>query len=643
MTTDKTSILSQIKQEYMLWFDYVKDKRQQYRDRIAKFWNQWKKKKDKISVNMIANYIDTLIASSWVDWLKTKFISKDWWIGQEEADNMTKVFKFDMNEQDYQQLLYQIEQDSFFFGVWILAYLGFDSTKRAPKFRAINPLSWIPDPMPTQTGLFNGQNYRFHWFAMTTNVYDLRRNSGVSIDEINSWISFMYSDEKNKDRQAYEDKNNYWRAATLQTLQHNMSIDVYYHYTTIGWKKYMIMCDMWFSHIFAQEEIKAVLKEELLDSDCIWRPIALNYYDPERENPFWKSVCDKIEDKQNAKNILLNLSVIEAKKQVLWGTMIVNSRLIKDKKALTEPSVDTKLVFTDENIADETQISNALYELPKTPIWQDTYAIIQALEREARDDTSIDSLQAWVTPDKSMTKAEAQQIQANANMKLAVKSGIKWWFYKELAFMWWRSYQENFKAWQKKFIVLNEDFEWRTVSLSRDDMYTRWIPTIIVWSAADIEAINEKHKQYMNMQLPIILQDPDTPSVSKLFAKRLTYKLNWLSNNEVNILCPLTPDERKAQDYVFMVNQEILPKSLLSNPWIDLFTVYIYMQKAQDNEIKDKVLYVLEQMLIDRWMDKSTSNVWWAANTSANIQMAQIAQQQWQQLVTRDNLQTNTQ
>jgi hypothetical protein len=79
----------------------------------------------------------------------------------------------------------------------------------------------------------------------------------------------------------------------------------------------MFMTDMSFSHIFMQQEIKAVLKEEMLDSSLVPRPIALNYYDPERENPFGKSVCDKIEDKQNAKSILLNLAVIKAKKETL--------------------------------------------------------------------------------------------------------------------------------------------------------------------------------------------------------------------------------------------------------------------------------------------------------------------------------------
>lgn len=169
-------------------------------------------------------------------------------------------------------------------------------------------------------------------------------------------------------------------------------------------------------------------------------------------------------------------------------------------------------------------------------------------------------------PDKTMTKAEAQQIQANANMKQSMKNGISGRFYKDFAFLRWRSYQANFADGLKKFIVLNQNFEWKTVTIERDNLYTKNSPTIIVGSTADIEAINEKHKQYMNMQLPIILQDPSTPEVSKNFAKRLTYKLNGLTDNEINVICPLSPDERKAKEYVFMVNQEIMPKSIMTTP-----------------------------------------------------------------------------
>ncbi|OQY39779.1 MAG: hypothetical protein B6229_03060 [Spirochaetaceae bacterium 4572_7] len=63
------------------------------------------------------------------------------------------------------------------------------------------------------------------------------------------------------------------------------------------------------------EPIKKVLKEEKKSDGKVRRPIILNYYEPMRNNPFGISICDRLEDKQNAKSILFNLNIIKAKKE----------------------------------------------------------------------------------------------------------------------------------------------------------------------------------------------------------------------------------------------------------------------------------------------------------------------------------------
>jgi hypothetical protein len=102
---------------------------------------------------------------------------------------------------------------------------------------------------------------------------------------------------------------------------------------------------------------------------------------------------DELESKQNAISILLNASVIKAKKEAMGGTFLVNSRLVKNKDELNKPSIDTKYIFLDENIAEETPISNAMYELPNSEIKQDVFTMIRELETQAVKDTKIDSLQ----------------------------------------------------------------------------------------------------------------------------------------------------------------------------------------------------------------------------------------------------------
>ena len=210
------------------------------------------------------------------------------------------------------------------------------------------------------------------------------------------------------------------------------------------------------------------------------RPVLLNYYDPVRGNPFGTSICDKVEDKQNAKSILANLSLMKAKREATGGDFLVNSRLIKNKEELQKKTFDQRYLFIDENEIGTQPIQNAMYELPQSQIKTDVWNMMSWLENEAKYDSKIDSLQQGIMPDKSMTKAESQQIQANANMQLSVKNTIKQWFYRDYYFQRWRGYLENLKDSEKKRVLLNADFERTGVTLEKDQFITKQMPYIMV-------------------------------------------------------------------------------------------------------------------------------------------------------------------
>lgn len=196
-----------------------------------------------------------------------------------------------------------------------------------------------------------------------------------------------------------------------------------------------------------------------------------------------------------------------------------------------------------------------------------------------------------------MTKAEAQQIQENANVKSILNNRIDARGERAFRFLRWRCYQEYLSSADKKIIVLNPNFEYRNEEITKDKLFTSQNPYITVGLKSDLDAIDEQQKAFLNAQLPLILQDPETPKVSKLIAKRDMYRLNGKTANQINLLVPLTPDERKAKQFISVVNQNEIPKSLFSNPKIDMYTIYVYMQKAIDTPAKEKVLKSLEQAL----------------------------------------------
>ena len=638
---DKSAILTQIQREYALGLNYVRPARIRYRDRIMKRNPQAKNWGKIININMVGNYIDTLIASFFTNGVKCKFISRTGWVWEEEAENLNAVAEFDEREWAVQQLKYQVEQDSLFFGVGILNKTGFDHNTLTNTWKAINPLSWIPDPLPTQTGQFDGKNYRFHGFCMLTNIHDVK--DLYDKNAINRRFAKQYNMEDTLTREAYQNKAWTW-PIVVDEIEDNIALDIYVHYTIVDGKKWKFVCSADMSEIFYQEKLKPVTKEEKLDETLIPRPVLLNYYDPVRWNPFGTSICDKVEDKQNAKSILANLSLMKAKREATGGDFLVNSRLIKNKEELQKKTFDQRLLFIDENEIGTQPIQNAMYELPQSQIKTDVWNMMSWLETEAKYDSKIDSLQQWLMPDKSMTKAEAQQLQANANMQLSVKNTIKQWFYRDYYFQRWRGYLENLKDSEEKWVLLNADFAWSGKSLSKDQFITKQMPYIMVGATEDINAIKEKDKNTLMALYPIITNDPEIKPVNKAIFKRLYLRATGLKPNTVNSIFDYTPQEKKAMDYVDMVNLGVKPKSLFKRTDLDFYTVWLYMQKAEDGDLKEEILEKLNWILLEMWEQPQVPMQNEMANSAANIMMAQ-----WQptkdELITRDtvNLDANIQ
>ena len=637
---DKSAVLVQIQREYALGLNYVRPARIRYRDRIMK-WNPQSKNGGKIiNINMVANYIDTLIASFFTNWVKCKFISRQWWIWEEEAENLNSVAEFDEREWATQQLKYQVEQDSLFFGVGILNKTWFDKNTLTNTWRAINPLSWIPDPLPTQTWQFDWKNYRFHGFCMLTNIHDVKDK--YDNDAINRWFAKQYNMEQNLNRLAYQNKAWTWPIIVSEIMD-NFALDIYTHYTTINGRKWKFVLSADLSEIFYQEELKPVTKEEKLDPTLIPRPIMLNYYDPVRWNPFGTSICDKVEDKQNAKSILANLSLMKAKREATGWDFLVNSRLIKNKDELRKKTFDQRYLFIDENEIWTQPIQNAMYELPQSQIRTDVWNMMSWLETEAKYDSKVDSLQQWLMPDKSMTKAEAQQIQANANMQLSVKNTVKQRFYRDYYFQRWRWYLENFPEWKKKRVLLNANFEWTGTELQKDQFITKQMPYIMVWATEDINAISEQQKANLITLYPIITNDPEIKPVNKSIFKRLYLRATGLKPNTINSIFDYTPQERIAMDYLNMVNLWEEPKSLFKRTDLDYYTVRLYMQKAEDGDLKEKILQKLQGLLLELWdwqPQMPMNNE--MANSAANIMMSQAQPSTKDELITRDSVNLNS-
>lgn len=167
------------------------------------------------------------------------------------------------------------------------------------------------------------------------------------------------------------------------------------------------------------------------------------------------------------------------------------------------------------------------------------------------------------------------------------------------------------------------------------------MPYILVWATEDINAINEQQKNNLMALYPIITNDPEIKPVNKAIFKRLYLRSTWLKPNTINSIFDYSPQERAAMDYLNMVNLWEEPKSLFKRTDLDFYTVWLYMQKAENSDLKEKILQKLQWLLIELWEwtpQMPMNNE--MANSAANIMMSQW-QPNKEELITRDTLNTN--
>ena len=631
---DKDKLIAQIDREYQEWFDYVVNKRNQYRDRVIR-WNKQAKDPNKININMIANAIDTLIASSYTDWLTVNFASADGWVSADKADNLNYMAEFDNNEQDYQQLYYQKEQDRYFFWVGIRYRYGWDDVRKMPKFMVINPLSWIPDPIPSQTGSFDGSWYRYHWFEFTTTIMDLIADGSYDKEALDKVVWAYFSPETQQNWVAYASAYNYVMPTCCDDLKTNFSLDVYHHFTNFDGKKYIVTLTNARRTILRIKELKPILNEEKKNPNIIEFPIALNYWKPRRNDPFGESVCDKLDDKQIAKTILFNLNIIKAKKEALGGDFIWNSRLIKNREDILKPTTNGRNIFVDtvENLA------NVGMELPRSQIKADSINMIQALDNEAMLDTNIDSLQQWIVTGGRTTATESQIAQANSNIIGLLNNKVNAWGDKRFWYEWWKGYQENFSKVDKKSVVIVSNFEVKSFELQQDDFFTKQIPHIILGTKADLQSKNEKEQIFWDKYLGMMLNNPSAPEVSKRIALRMCYRCNGKTPNEINVLVPLENDETVALQFVELLNNNIPPQSLFQYPQEYLRTFWVYFQKAENTKAKEVVLQALRNAMVNMPLQQTQNPAFTEmANSSSNIAMSQAMQSADKKITSRQDL-----
>jgi len=537
---DYDKILAQGKAEIAESRDFVREKRVNFRDRLRLYNNQ-RKQKDKIGDNTIYTIMTTMLAVYYSDELEVGFTGRD--ISDiEAADNTEKLAKFDYDEMEMDIINYKVQWDRFFFGVGIRQISDWDKKRKTPIPKTLNPLCWLPDPH----GSLVMKNFRYSGF-------EVQYTRGEMTEECGFFNLSLLKSKPNKAGTETEQTDAAYRQAQgLEDAEYrnnenkdNEVYDMVDHFMTIKGsdgisRKFLVTFDDKVDNIFRFEEIEAVTEEEKEDPTLVPFPLTLNYYSPNRNDPFGTSVPDLTEDKQRAKSVFKNLQ-IAAVKADLYPMYLYNRDKILNRR-------DLDFAF-NKFIPVRGDVDNGTLQPLNKPNSKlgDSLNIIQAIDNDGNIAVGADKNAQGVLSDQDRTATEVQQTTANANLRFLLGSKINAWGEKKFWKLWYRLYRQNMKAAEKKTVRLSTALGSSYVSLTRKDFITKEDPDISIKSKLEVEQKRSRDRIAFTSVYPLIVQDPTKPLAAKRFAERHMLRLYNLQQDEIAMISPATPDEMRSK------------------------------------------------------------------------------------------------
>lgn len=551
---DYDKILLQAKKEISDSRIFVAPKRAEFRDRLRLYNNQ-RKQKDKIGDNTIYTIMTTMLAIYYSDELEVGFTGRE--ISDiDAADNAENMAKFDYDEMEMEIINYKTQWDRFFFGVGIRQISDWDKKRKTPVPRSLNPLTWLPDP----NGNLVMKNFRYSGFEVQYTRGEMTGDAGFFNLNLLKQKKSKSGSEGDRNTAAYRE------AQGLDDVDHKESenddnevFDMIDHFMIIKGtdgvsRKFLVTLNDDVDNIFRFEEVEAITEEEKKDPSLVSFPLTLNYYSPNRNDPFGTSVPDLTEDKQRAKSVFKNLQMAAVKAD-LYPMYLYNRDKILNRR-------DLDFAF-NKFIPVRGEVDNGTIQplnKPNTKLGE-SLNIIQSLDQDSNLAVGADANVQGVLSNQDRTATEVQQTTANANLRFLLGSKINAWGEKKFWKLWYRLYRQNFKAAEKKTIRLATVFGSNYLSLSRKDFITKEDPDISIKSKLEVDQKRSRDRVAFAAVMPIINQDPTKPLAAKRYAERHLLRLYGLPADEISMISPDTPDEMKAN-----MENELLSKNYANVP-----------------------------------------------------------------------------
>jgi hypothetical protein len=570
-------ILNQVREEYETGIDFSRRKRDLFENRM-KLYSNVSDTENKVYIRLLFSVMQTLMSLYYTDVPTAKFYGRT--LGDEDlAENINNVAKFDYTEMDLNKKKYQVQRDRLFYGTGIELYEWRDEDRNVPLMKVMNPMTWVCDPYS-----YLWWDERFHGFELEVNLDDLKIDEWFFNQDV--LMGKALEDLNKNARDAVASVRKLWEIEFNKLKKQN----IYYHYTIIKGRKYLVCTDYSRSIILKFEEIQPANKVQKKNPSLVKFPVVVRHWSPLYWDPYGVSLPDIMEDKQMMIQLFMNLNRIKAEHEARGDMFFYDEDVIKDINQLQIPTQWPK--FIKANLR---QNPNPIMEVPRNSIKSDAYNMPQVLQHQATLDLGLDPTTMGVAANQSMTATQNQTIQKNANLRMILGSKIDWRAEKDFREMRYSFYQINFK-WEKAF-RLGSALGSNYFNLKRDQFITDSDIDVDVLTESQISDKMEKEKNGLMMLYADITQNPLSSDFSKNFTRRRVLKLNWVPDDVIMAMIPETVEEINARQDVELINwgEDIKP---ITNINEDHRTYLVIYDKAVDNEHKFRAVEARKQAMV---------------------------------------------
>ena len=539
----ESEVLNQVQFQKNISREFVRQKRTEF-EVDEKLLNNQKANPDLIGDTTLFNVHTNLLARSFSDKINITFRGGTG--EKQKTTTLQKMYNEDIDTPDMKMVKYQKDHDKFLYWVGIVARTWWDGVYKRNKFQVVNPKTWYPD----LDGDYITGNYSYTGFDKLMYMDEMKQAGYKNLDDL---AQSMTGDNGAKFQQEQTQQDLGYVNLLQNTTEYNGQYEIYIHFAIFNGIKGYVITGNNESIILGSWLVKAGNKQEEKNPELIKFPFVHYYWKPRRNDPMWFRVADYVRDVQINKSKIANLQLDKSKAE-LYPMYLFNADYVKgsdlgfgfNKFIPFKSGVDGPI--NPQNIVSPI--------VPNTRI-DSTMTLTQSLDRQVEKSTSIWEVAQGTTTEGRETLGTNQLIQSNTDINLSLNTKLDNISEEYFVLEWMRGYYINFTSADSKIIYASEWFMDIPLHIKREDFYVEGNIKIDIETGSETEQRKNKQRLAFNQTVPMILQDPSVPSVSKRRALRRVWEINGVDQWQIDEELPKLPDEVLQEQENALLSQGI--------------------------------------------------------------------------------------